>query len=132
MNILLDTHTLLWTLYPRGRLSRSAKKLILNSENTSWVSAVSIWEISLKYAIGKIDLGEALPDQISEYALKAGLEMLDLNVTMAASFYKLPKEVHNDPFDRMLVWQAISKGWPLISNDKTLDVYKKYGLTRVW
>ena len=82
--------------------------------------------------LGKIDLKRIKPEGMVQKISQAGFEFLSLEPETAASFYKLPRGGHRDPFDRMLVWQAIGKGWPLLSKDKGLDIYKKYGLTRVW
>ena len=86
MTCLLDTHSLLWCLFPGGRLSQTAKKIVMDTDNGVWVSVVSIWEVALKYALGKIDLKGALPDEFPDSIKKAGFELLALSPQAAAGF----------------------------------------------
>ncbi|KKS97799.1 MAG: twitching motility protein PilT [Candidatus Gottesmanbacteria bacterium GW2011_GWA2_43_14] len=130
MNYLLDTHTLIWALVSPEKLSLKVKKIIL--DNTSWISVVSFWEISLKYTIGKLNLQNVKPDEIRESSIKTGFTVLDLDSETAATFYKLPRIKNKDPFDLMLAWQAISGNFTLLSKDKGFDIYRLSGLKRVW
>ena len=130
MNYLLDTHTLLWSLIKPDKLSQQTQNILLNTENSLWVSSVSLWEISLKYSLGKLDLEGVLPEEILEGTKKAGYELLHISPEEASSFYKLPR-YNKDPFDRMLAWQAINKNFILLSRDKSFDDYQEQGLKRV-
>lgn len=132
MNYLLDTHTFIWSLVSPGKLSLKTKAIIKSKENISWVSAITFWEISLKYAIGKLNLKGARPDELYEYSTSAGFAILDLQAETASTFYKLKKFRNKDPFDLMLAWQAISKGYTLVTNDSDFIVYKNHGLKTVW
>ena len=132
MNYLLDTHVLLWTLIDHDKLSKKVKAIILNLEDQKWVSAISFWEISLKYAAGKLDIKGALPEDLLENTIKVGFELINLVPETAVSFYKLPKLRNKDPFDRMLAWQAINENFTLLSKDKGFDDYKSQGLKRIW
>src|SRR3989339_395130 len=125
MNYLLDTHTLIWALVSPEKLSLKVKKIIL--DNTSWISVVSFWEISLKYTIGKLNLQNVKPDEIRESSIKTGFTVLDLDSETAATFYKLPRIKNKDPFDLMLAWQAISGNFTLLSKDKGFDIYRLSG-----
>jgi len=133
MSYLLDTHVFLWGLISPEKLSLKIKKQIISSAGNLNVSVISLWEIALKYSLGKLDLRGVKPDKLLYYAKKSGFKLVGVNSTVAASFYKLPLiSDHKDPFDRMLVWQAINKRMTLISKDAGLAEYKKYGLKVVW
>ena len=132
MNYLLDTHAFIWSLISPGKLSLKTKAIITSKENVSWVSAITFWEISLKYAIGKLDLKGAKPDELYKYATSAGFEIEDLQVETAATFYKLRRLRNKDPFDLMLAWQAITLDYTLVTNDSGFADYKNYGLKVVW
>lgn len=97
-----------------------------------YMSAVSLWEISLKYSLGKIEFPQDIrPEDIVGKLQTAGGTILSLQPEVAASLHQLPRE-HKDPFDRMLVWQAIQSNYTLISKDKEMGKYKKYGLSVSW
>ncbi len=132
MNYLLDTHTLIWSIIDSDKLSAQIKKIIRSKDNIFWVSAVTFWEIALKYAIGKLDLKGTTPDELYEYSIRAGFMILDLQSVTAASFYKLKRLENNDPFDLMLAWQAISSDYILVTKDAGFTGYKNYGLKTVW
>ena len=132
MNYLLDTHTFLWALFSPELLSGKAAGLIRNPDNFICVSAVSMWEISLKYALGKLELTNILPDNLPDAAEQMGLDILPLEARDAATFYRLPHFGHKDPFDRLIIWQAILHKMTLISKDAKFGEYKKIGLKNVW
>ena len=132
MDYLLDTHSFLWAVFEPKQLSKAARSYIAQPENRVAVSSITFWEISLKSALGKLELVNCLPDQLPEVASQMGLELLQLDVNSAASFYRLPRQVHKDPFDRMIVWLAIQKNFTLISKDTGLRIYAENGLRIVW
>ena len=132
MNCLLDTHAFLWAAFAPRKLSRKAREAILDPENEMFVSVVSFWEISLKYAMGKIELSGVAPEDLPDAARRMGIEVLGLDSEDAASFHKLPRAAHKDPFDRMLVYQAIRSHKRLISCDAALAVYAPQGLELFW
>ena len=132
MKCLLDTHTLLWALFDKAKLSKRAQQLILDDENDIYVSAVSFWEISLKFGLGKLTLDNVVPDQLPHYAKKSGFELLPIEAETASSSYRLPREAHSDPFDRLIVWQAIHEKMTLITKDAELDAYPGTGLITAW
>jgi PIN domain nuclease of toxin-antitoxin system len=129
---LLDTHAFLWALFNPDKLSKSTIQTIISQENSIAVSVITFWEISLKYSIGKLDLSGVRPDELPGFAYKTGFEILQISSDTAASFYKLPKLGHKDPFDRLLIWQAIQQKMTLISNDKSFAEYSEYGLHLQW
>ena len=132
MNYLVDTHILLWSLFSPRRVSRKVKGILSESETIKFVSVISIWEIAIKFSLGKLDLKGVLPDTLPAIVKSARFEILDLNVETAASFYRLPKIGNKDPFDRMLAWQAISYDYHLLTKDKDLSDYKDYGLEVIY
>jgi PIN domain nuclease of toxin-antitoxin system len=132
MTIMLDTHAFLWSVFSPGHLSLPARKAITNANDSVCVSAVSFWEISLKTALGKMELHGVQPDDLPDVAGRMGFEVLPLDAGDAASFHALPRQAHRDPFDRMLVHQAIRRHWQLVSCDTALDVYAPLGLKRLW
>jgi len=132
MNCLIDSHVFLWAIFSPERLSRRATEIILNPDSTVNVSVVTFWELSLKFALGKLELNGVTPDLFPGAAKDAGFDILSLADHEAASFHALPRLEHRDPFDRMLIWQAISRKLRLISADRAFDAYRAHGLKTVW
>jgi PIN domain nuclease of toxin-antitoxin system len=132
MNCLLDTHALLWTLFDPARLSKKAADCVKNHDVTVAVSVISFWEISLKYATGKLHLTNVTPDDFPEIVRQSGFTILQLADTEAATFHRLPRMEHKDPFDRLIIWQTISRKLALISQDRAFADYKKLGLKVIW
>lgn len=132
MNCLLDTHTFLWALSSPEKLSRKAATLIRDPGNAVAVSIVSFWEISLKYSIGKLELQNILPDDFPDLARKMECEILTIDEQEAASFHRLPRVEHRDPFDRLIIWQAINRKLTLVSRDAKFAPYLDMGLKVVW
>jgi len=129
MNLLIDTHIFLWLLFDPAKISPSQTSLLEQPENTAYLSDISLWEISLKYSIGKLSLEGVTPDKLPSMAEQMGISLLSLNSKSAASFHQLPKIKHKDPFDRMIIWQAIESDYVLVSNDSSFTEYKQYGLS---
>jgi PIN domain nuclease of toxin-antitoxin system len=132
MNCLLDTHTFLWAAFSPAKLSAKARKEIRSAENRVCLSTVSFWEISLKFALGKIDLVNCNPDDMPGIAAQMLIEVIQPTAQETASFHRLPKVKHKDPFDRMIIWQAIQQPLVLISKDSGISEYKKFGLKVFW
>ncbi len=133
MRYLLDTHVILWLAYDDSKISKTVKEILLNVESDIFISAVSFWEIGLKYQSGKLDLKGHSPEN-----LKAGFDLnfefseLDLKLEDATTFYKLESMFHKDPFDRMLIWQALEHDLAFITDDENIKRYKEIGLNVVW
>lgn len=132
MKYLLDTHTLLWVLFEEEKLSEKSKVAIKNPDNEIYVSIVSYWEISLKYALGKLELEGITPDELLRKAKEIGIETLEVSEEEASTFYKLPRLKHKDPFDRLIIWQAVNRDLIFISKDKPVKEYQKFGLEILW
>jgi len=130
--LLVDTHVFLWALFEPEKLSEKTRRLITDPDRAFFVSSITFWEISLKFALGKLHLENCEPEQLEGRAKEMGLEILPLAADEAASFHRLPKLSHKDPFDRMLIWQAITRKLTLVSKDRAFTDYEEHGLTVVW
>lgn len=117
MRVLLDTHLLLWALAAPSRLPAAARKAIDAAE--VFVSAASIWEVSIKSALGKL---EANPQEVLNAVTPAGFGLLPITGEHAAQVRALPA-LPKDPFDRMLIAQASVEPMILLTNDEALRVY---------
>jgi len=132
MNILLDTHTLLWAIGKSNELSKKVIKEIENTENKVFVSAVSLWEIALKTSIGKLKLSFPIAN-IADYCGKMEFTLLPLEPLDALNSKDLPfKFKHKDPFDRLLIYTSIKYGYAFASKDNKMKFYKNNGLVVLW
>jgi PIN domain nuclease of toxin-antitoxin system len=123
MKILLDTQIAIWALTDTRRLNGRAKILIADYANDVFVSAVSVWEIAIKFALGKRASAPPLSGEVALDAfLAAGFQMLNVTPRHAASLDGLPP-LHWDPFDRMLIAQALSEPLRLLTADRALAAY---------
>jgi PIN domain nuclease of toxin-antitoxin system len=119
----------LWSLFEPNRISESIRTILENDQDTKLISGVNLWEISLKYSLGKLELGGANPTELLDKLLKAGFEIVDIEHRLLATYYQLPqKDDHKDPFDRLLIWQAIANGYTLLTQDKKIEQYRTDGL----
>lgn len=132
MIYLLDTHVLIWSLVEQNKLSGKTKKIIENQENTILVSAVSLWEISLKFSLNKLNLEGVLPEDFPSLALQTGFELIPILPEEVANYHQLKADWHRDPFDRMLLWQALQRKVTLISKDESISKYSNIGLKVIW
>ncbi|MEX2603116.1 MAG: type II toxin-antitoxin system VapC family toxin [Gracilimonas sp.] len=132
MNYLLDTHALIWSLLDPEKLSENARQIIEDPKNSISVSAVNFWEISLKYSIGKLGLEGILPHEFPEFTAKTGFDLISLSPQETSTYHNLQGDWHKDPFDRMLIWQAIHQDLVLITKDESIWKYKEIGLKTIW
>ena len=121
MTLLLDTHVFLWWLTDPTQLSHSALSAIGDPSNRVLVSLVSLWEIAIKRVIGKLKA----PIDLQNDVVRIGFELLPMNVAHIVATEQLPLH-HKDPFDRMLLAQALVEGATLITRDSILQ---KYGVS---
>ena len=128
MRLLLDTHTLLWFALMDPQISGKATSLIIDPANEKLVSPASYWEIAIKISVKKYALSKPYEVFMQEAIDKNGFGYLHIEPKHAATLTILPFH-HKDPFDRLLVAQALVEGIPIISNDRALDAY---GITRLW
>jgi PIN domain nuclease of toxin-antitoxin system len=128
MRILLDTHTLIWAVDDVGKLSPAATAELTNASNVLLVSAATIWEIAIKLAVRKLSISLPFLNWINKALTDLPATLLAISQEHADRTISLPFH-HRDPFDRMLVAQAIVENMPLISSDPTLDAYP---IRRTW
>lgn len=118
MNLLLDTHVLIWALENNATLSKAAHNAIIDGNNIVFVSSVSIWEISIKQTMGKLIVPDNLQEEISLHRFTP----LNINFEHAKLAGELPR-IHKDPFDRMLIAQAIIEKLALVTRDSLIAQY---------
>jgi PIN domain nuclease of toxin-antitoxin system len=123
MRLLLDTHLLLWALADDARLSGEVRALIEDGSNEVLFSAASIWEIAIKAGLGRVDF-PVRPDAIARAARDTGFAELPVRASAAALVADLPPH-HRDPFDRLLIAQAVSESLPLYTVDPLLPPYSE-------
>ncbi len=128
MTYLLDTHYMLWAIDDTKKLSKAVKEILVNPDHRIIVSTISFWEISLKCALGKLRLTGFSPEDLPGACLQIGFEILPLSPEDSCAYHQLKAGHHKDPFDRMLVWQAIRNGYTLISADDHVKKYRTEGL----
>ena len=128
MRLLLDTHAFLWWFAGSRRLSEAARRAIADESNDVLVSAASAWEIATKYRLGKLPSASMLALDIAGTVASQDFEELPVTVDDGARAGALPGP-HNDPFDRMLIAQALSRNLTVVSVDERFD---GYGVRRLW
>lgn len=128
MNVLLDSHALLWFLNDAPQLVPNAKATIEDPANRKFVSIATCWEIAIKVGLRKLDLDESasifLPRELSVNRF----ELLGIELAHVMFIESLPIH-HKDPFDRLLIAQSLSETMPVITADAVFDTY---GVTRIW
>ena len=125
---LLDTLYLLWTVADTKKLTKNIKDIITDPENRIVVSAISFWEVSLKYSLGKISMKGVLPEQLPGACAQMGFYIEPVSPFDSSRYHQLNAFYDKDPFDKMLIWQAICNRFILISNDKLVEKYRTVGL----
>jgi PIN domain nuclease of toxin-antitoxin system len=128
LNLLLDTHAFLWWLLGDLSLSASARDTIGDTRNDVFVSAASAWEITTKVRIGKLPDAIAIAVDLAAAVEAQGFAMLAVSFAHGQTAGALPGP-HRDPFDRMLVAQAMADDMVLVSNERRFDAY---GVRRLW
>lgn len=128
MKILLDTQAFLWIISDAPELSKKAKKIFLDQENDLFLSLASIWEMAIKSSIGKLKLKQPIekffPTQLQENSIL----QLDISFRHVVGVTSLPFH-HRDPFDRLIISQAIQENLPILSSDEAFDAYN---IQRLW
>jgi len=129
MRVLVDTHTLLWDLADDPRSSRKAREILSSDEHELIFSLVSLWEIAIKIKIGKLrTVGSSVAyirDEMDNYSL----ELLPIRYEHILSLEHLPHHKHADPFDRLLIAQALTEDLPILTADKA---FREYGAKTIW
>jgi PIN domain nuclease of toxin-antitoxin system len=128
MRVLLDTHTFLWFILDDPQLSASARTLLENPANDVEISPASYWEIAIKIGLGKYALPQPYQTFMEHQMATNNFRILPIELRHTALLTTMIRH-HKDPFDRLLVAQALVESIPLVSADTKLD---PYGVTRLW
>lgn len=121
MNLLLDTHVALWAITDSPKLPKKARELIASPKTTIWVSAANLWEIAIKHSLGRGDMPVSSQDAM-RYFKESGYRILPVEAEHAIAVEELPRH-HQDPFDRILVAQALVEPMRLMTHDPMVSLY---------
>ncbi|TVR73382.1 MAG: type II toxin-antitoxin system VapC family toxin [Spirochaetaceae bacterium] len=132
MKYLLDTHTFIWSIAHSKRIPERTRQELRNPGNEVYISAVNLWEISIKTRIKKIDLGGVPIGDLIGLAEETGFQLIGLSPEEALTYGKLEEVSHFDPFDRMLIWQAIRRNLTMVSRDSEFERFIPHGLKLFW
>ncbi|WP_066801784.1 type II toxin-antitoxin system VapC family toxin [Moraxella oblonga] len=127
MNYLLDTHIALWLIQNHEKLNKEAKSILLNPQNKIWFSVVNIWEMSIKHKKGDAQKEIIEPNLFYQSLLERNYKQLDINAYHTLAVKDLPL-IHKDPFDRMLIAQAMSENLILMTADEKIEQYPNLNL----
>jgi len=128
VRVLLDTCTFIWLAAEPRLVSAKARDVFSDPDNQVFLSVVSCWEISVKYAVGKLKLPQPPPKLIPAYRERYGVGTLPLDEETALYIARLPR-LHADPFDRMLICQSIVHGTPILTPDELIT---QYPIRTIW
>jgi PIN domain nuclease of toxin-antitoxin system len=128
MRCLLDSHAFLWFIHGDKRLGERARKAISDEMNQILLSTASLWEIAIKVSLDKLELEESIPDLVSRWILGNRIQLLTIEPRHIFLLTNLAFH-HRDPFDRMIIAQAIVEGIPVVSGDGD---FRKYPVQILW
>jgi PIN domain nuclease of toxin-antitoxin system len=128
VNLLLDTHVLIWWLGSLPMLSADARDVVADPENEAFVSSASAFEIATKYRLGKLSVAAAFVDGLDEHLRREGFKPVAISLPHALAAGRLPGP-HKDPFDRMLIAQARLEGFTVVTSD---PIFQRYRVPVVW
>lgn len=128
MNVLMDTQAIIWFAENNPQLSVNARSMIENDDNECFFSMASFWEISIKMSLGKLNINNLTLSQFLDEVTENGFLTLDIRPDHVVENEKLPL-FHRDPFDRLIIAQAISENMVIISSDVAFDLYP---IHRIW
>ncbi len=128
LRALLDTHSFLWFVTANPKLSATAERLITAGNNEILLSVASLWETAIKVSTGRLPIPEPLDFFFSEHLGQNRIGLLAIEPKHVLAVAQLPFH-HRDPFDRLLITQALTEGIPLVSADSAFD---SYGVERLW
>jgi PIN domain nuclease of toxin-antitoxin system len=127
MNLLIDTHAVIWFITEDSKLPLKTKKIIENTENNCFVSIASYWEIAIKHSLGRLNLDSEL-ENIFRIIEKTGFEILPITTNQILINAGLPHH-HQDPFDRIIIAQAIQDDLKIVTTD---GQFKNYQVSLIW
>ena len=122
MKLLLDTHVLLWSATAPARLAPEARAALEDGTHDALMSIVSAWEIAIKQSLGKLELAKPAEQWLPDVLKRTGFEVAKLSLSAALRVRGLPWH-HKDPFDRLLIAQALDQGYTIVSRDREFEAY---------
>ncbi|MBO0349069.1 type II toxin-antitoxin system VapC family toxin [Phormidium pseudopriestleyi FRX01] len=128
MRLLLDTHTFIWFVIGDPRIRPDLQERIADENNQKLLSKASIWEVAIKQSLGKLNFALPFKDVIEQKLAANGIDLLDISLDHIEIVASLPLH-HRDPFDRLMIAQAIVENIPIISADAIFDAYP---IQRIW
>jgi PIN domain nuclease of toxin-antitoxin system len=128
MRLLLDTHTFLWFIEGSLNLSDVARDLIEDQANQRFLSVASLWEMSIKVSIGKLELGMTFTELVKREVYGNAIELLEIQPEHLDELAKLPFH-HKDPFDRLMIAQSLAEGIPIVTKDAA---FRSYPVSLLW
>ncbi len=128
MDLLLDTHSLLWFIAGDDKLNKPTRQLIANLNNRTKISVVSLWEMTIKIGTGKLTLARPFEELFPKQLILNEIEILPIKLEHISVLAQLPL-YHRDPFDRMIIAQTIAENLQVISKDK---IFQKYPVKVIW
>jgi PIN domain nuclease of toxin-antitoxin system len=128
MKVLIDTHVFIWWTSEPQKLSPNIYNLLTNTDTKVIFSLASIWEMQIKLSLGKLTFETALPGLVEDELKRNQIELLPINLAHIYALSDLPNH-HRDPFDRLLIAQAINEGLAIVSIDEKFD---GYDIERLW
>lgn len=128
MRLILDSHALIWYVDRDDLLSPGAHAAIDDPDHGLWVSAATVWEIAIKTGLGKLTLSLPYRDWMAQALADLDAKILPVTIEAADIQRRLPWH-HRDPFDRLIIAQAMAEDVPVVSND---DLFDSYGIRRIW
>lgn len=128
MRVLLDTHVFLWWVEGNRALPVKARAALADRNNECLFSLVSVWELAIKAGLGKLKLALPVQRYVVENVAANGFGMLDIRMAHVGRVESLPAH-HGDPFDRLLIAQALEEKLPVVTAD---PVFREYGVKRIW
>lgn len=128
MRLLLDTHTFIWWATSSDKLSANVLAFLNNGDNQLILSLASVWEMQIKCQIGKLQLGISVPSLVGNQQENNNLLVFPIELSHVYALKNLP-DVHKDPFDRIIIAQAVVENLPIITIDSLFD---RYPVVRIW
>ena len=128
MRVLVDTHVFLWWVEGDRVLPAKARAALANQENECLISLVSAWELAIKAGLGKLKLALPVKRFVVENVAANGFRVLDIQIAHVGRVETLARH-HGDPFDRLLIAQALEEHLPVVTAD---PIFSKYGVKRIW
>ncbi|MGB5772659.1 MAG: type II toxin-antitoxin system VapC family toxin [Crocosphaera sp.] len=128
MQLLLDTHSFIWWSISPEKLSLTVQSLLFDQNNPLFLSVASVWEMQIKFQLGKLQLNPSLPKLIQSQITINNLEILSIDLAHIWTLATL-NHYHKDPFDRLLISQSITETMPILSID---EIFDRYPVQRIW